>query len=279
MRLLKKLERQETEGIFDYSIVIVDNDKSEAARQVAESCNCQLRISIKYYVEPQQNIALARNKAVENAIGDFVAFIDDDETPKDDWLLNLYRTFNNYETDGVLGPVIPHFETKPPAWIINGKIFERPLHKTGTFLNWENTRTGNVLLKRHVFEAPGSRFDPAYGSGGEDRDFFKRMISKGFVFVWCAEAPVYELVVPGRCQPVFMMKRALLRGKVSLNYCTSFDIMKSIMAIVQYTLSLPILFILSYHYFMKFLIKDLDHLGRIMAFCGIDVIKDKYMVE
>ena len=42
----------------------------------------------------KQNIALARNKAIENAKGDFIAFIDDDEFPLDQWLLNHVQSFD-----------------------------------------------------------------------------------------------------------------------------------------------------------------------------------------
>ena len=90
-RLLSKLEEQETEGLFDYSILIVDNDSSGSARQIVKSYARQSKISINYYVEPDQSIALARNKAVANAKGEFVAFIDDDEAPTRRWLLNLFK--------------------------------------------------------------------------------------------------------------------------------------------------------------------------------------------
>ena len=90
-RSLSKLEVQETEGLFDYSIVIVDNDRAASARQIVESLARQSQISISYYLEPEQNIALARNRAVDNAQGDFIAFIDDDEFPPNDWLLKLTR--------------------------------------------------------------------------------------------------------------------------------------------------------------------------------------------
>jgi len=88
------LEGQKTESLFDYSNVIADNDRSESARQTVESCTRQLKISISYYVEPEQNIAHARNKAVENAKGDFIGFIDDDEFPIEQWLLNHYKAEN-----------------------------------------------------------------------------------------------------------------------------------------------------------------------------------------
>src|SRR6202022_4183548 len=81
-RLLKELIGQETGGLFTYSIVVVDNDRSESARAVVSDMAASSPIPVKYCMEPRQNIALARNRAIENAQGDFVAFIDDDDFPR-----------------------------------------------------------------------------------------------------------------------------------------------------------------------------------------------------
>src|SRR5512139_108565 len=115
-RLLMKLERQLTEDLFDYSVVVVDNDRSESARQTVNNCALKSKLSISYYVEPEQNIALARNMAVKNANGEFIGFIDDDEFPDEQWLLNLYKSISLYNSDGVLGPVLPNFNKEPPEW-------------------------------------------------------------------------------------------------------------------------------------------------------------------
>ena len=145
--LLMKLEEQQTGSLFNYSVVIVDNDMAESARQIVELYAAQSKISIEYYVEPEQNIALARNKAVENAKGDFIALIDDDEFPEGDWLLNLFKAFHQYHADAVLGPVKPYFEIDPPEWIVKGKLYERKSFQTGTIIcDAKDTRTGNVRL-------------------------------------------------------------------------------------------------------------------------------------
>ena len=73
-----KLQEIETEGLFQYSLAIVDNDVCESARHVVESAARESSVSVLYYVEPEQNIALARNRVVEQAVGDLLAFIDDD---------------------------------------------------------------------------------------------------------------------------------------------------------------------------------------------------------
>src|SRR6266852_2150668 len=88
-RLLVALGEQQTRGRFSYSIVVADNDRCESAREVVARFAAESPVAVTYCVEPEQNIALARNRALMDAGGDFVAFIDDDEFPADDWLSRL----------------------------------------------------------------------------------------------------------------------------------------------------------------------------------------------
>jgi succinoglycan biosynthesis protein ExoM len=281
-QLLSKLQNQETLGFFDYSIVVVDNDKLQSARQTVESFARQSRIPLSYYVEPEQNIALARNMAVSHATGDFVAFIDDDENPIDEWLLRMYQALSKYKADGVFGPVIPRFVVMPPHWMSRAELFERPSYaKTGTAINWKQTGMGNVLVRRHVLDEVEGPFLREFGSGGEDVDFFRRAMGLGKVFVWCGEATVYEIVPPERTRLSFQLRRALLRGKASLENPSGrlSGIFKSLIACVLYTLLLPVFLVLGRHLFIKYLIKDLDHIGKLLAVCGIDVVRDKYVLK
>src|SRR5262249_24123299 len=84
-QLLNMLEQQVTKGLFRFSIVVVDNDAHQSAQSIVESCAERSSVPIGYRVEPQQNIAVARNASVVIATGDLVAFIDDDEEPSADW--------------------------------------------------------------------------------------------------------------------------------------------------------------------------------------------------
>jgi len=279
--LLTKLGKQITQGKFSYTIIVVDNDSTESARATVEWFRTRLPVPVEYDVEPEQNIALARNKAVVRARGDLVAFIDDDEWPPEDWLLKLHTALGRYKTDGVLGPVVPHFEVDPPKWVLKAKLFDRPSHPTGHVLDWTQCRTGNVLLRHIVLEEVGGPFRRECGGGGEDRDFFKRVIDRGRVFIWCQEAPVYETVPSHRLRRSFQLRRALLRGKSSLAspQFGTVDILKSMAASFLYTLCLPVFLLFGQHVFMKYLIKDFDHIGRLLAVCGIDAIRQKYITE
>jgi succinoglycan biosynthesis protein ExoM len=280
--LLHELAKQETNGLFDYSITIVDNDSSESAREVVTLARATTGLPVRYEVEPEQNIALARNKAVRSADGDFIAFIDDDELPVSDWLLQLYQACQ--DVDGVLGPVKPRFCQTPPAWAVRAGIFDRPNsgdYPAGTKLHWSQTGMGNVLLKRTALSSLQTPFLREFGSGGEDIDFFRRAMENGKVFIWCPNAIAYEIVPVERTGVSFQLRRALLRGKASLASPAGrpLGVLKSLSAFVLYALCLPVSLILGRHVFLKNLIKSCDHLGKILAACGIDIVREKYVLN
>ncbi len=278
-RLFEELTRQETNGLFTYSIVVADNDALESARAVVEDFAATATIPIRYAVEPQQNIALARNKAIENASGDFIAFIDDDELPTRDWLLMLLKACENFQAGGILGPVRPHFEEQPPRWVIKGGFWDRPEHETGRVMHWSEGRTGNLLFRTSMLEGIRQAFDAQFGSGGEDKDFFMRMVDRGNVFVWCNEAVVYETVPPARWKRSYLLKRALLRGKNILKHPKGRlqRLAESATAVPIYLLILPVTPILGHHVSMKICVRLFDHLGRLLTLVGMSPVSQREM--
>jgi cellulose synthase/poly-beta-1,6-N-acetylglucosamine synthase-like glycosyltransferase len=263
--------------VFTFSIVVVDNDRLQSGEEVASNFSKAGGISLTYCVEPEQNIALARNRAVGNAGGDFIAFIDDDEFPPDNWLITLFNACQKYEADVVLGPVRPFFEGTPPQWLVAGGFCDRLEHKTGMFIHWKEARTGNVLLKRSILKGVDEVFRREFGSGSEDTDFFRRMSKQGFGFVWCNEAPVLESVPPSRWKRRYLLKRALLRGQNQRQVAGFQSVLKSIIAVPIYAVLLPFLLLIGQHVFMKSMVKLCDHLGKILAFIGFRPMGEKYI--
>lgn len=280
-RLLREISGQETASTFTFSVVVIDNDSTRSADAVVQKCQREPVAGlpeIVYAVEPNKNIALARNKALSHATGDFIAFIDDDEFPASGWLLNLFRTCERYRVAGVLGPVKPHFEQEPPHWLIKGGFYQRPAHSTGFVMPWQECRTGNVLFRRNILDLT-EPFRPEFGMGGEDQDFFRRMIERGHRFIWCDEAVVYEIVPPARWTRRFMIHRALFRGRNTFRHRKHRvrNLLRSVIAIPAYALALPVLLLAGHHYFMKYLVKLADHLGRLLASVGLNPVTERRM--
>lgn len=279
-RLLEGLRKQVTDGLFTYSVVIVDNDHLRSSETEVSDFAASSSVPVRYCVEPRQGIPLARNRAVENASGDFVAFIDDDEFPAETWLITSFKACKQYGVEGVLGPVYRYFDEEPPKWIIKGKFWQRPSHPTGLVINGMMGRTNNALLKREIVAANKEPFRPEFRSG-EDQDFFTRMINEGHVFIWCNEAVVHEIVPPKRWKRSFILRRSLLQGSMApLRQTFSWrDFAKSVIAVPVYAILLPFAAMVGQHRFMILLTKLVGHLGKTLACLGIKVIRGPYVVD
>lgn len=276
-KLLERLEQQQTNGRFTFSVVVTDNDSRRSSQRVVAEFAATSRIAVTYSCEPRQNIALARNEALKLAAGDFVAFIDDDEFPENDWLAAMLEACEKYQAAGVLGPVRPHFEEPPPRWIVDGRFCERPEHRTGRVMEWEECRTGNLLFRRRILDGVEEVFKPEFGSGGEDKDFFMRVTHLGHVFRWCNEGVVYETVPKERWKRSYMLKRAMLRGRNTLKHPIGRVglVARSFIAAPVYLMVLPFALMLRQHVFMKYCIKFCDHAGRILALLGLNPVRER----
>ncbi len=274
--LLIHLMNQVDASQYYMDVIVVDNDKDKSAKIIVEEIKDMLPFNIHYYCEPVQNISLARNRAVLSATGDLIAFIDDDEYPAPDWLKNFIIFFKKNPCDGVLGPVRPVFEIHPPKWIIKSKLFDRPERPSGAIMQSEDMRTGNSLIKRKLFLEDKNPFDPKFGlMGGEDVDFFQRMVNRGYKFLWCQEAIVFEIIPKERLNLDYHIKRGLSRGnsRSMMTPPVSFKSLISMAAIGVYFIILPFSIIMGFGLFNKYLIKFCDHLGKFLGYLKINPIK------
>ena len=278
-RTLESVVAQRTDGQFTFSVVVSDNDKAGSGRATAEEVASRALVLLKYSVEPRQGIAMARNNAVRNATGDYIAFIDDDEFAPEDWLLQLYSAIKQFNCDGVLGPVDPHFDDDAPRWVIEGGFYKRPIVATGTVLGFKMCRTGNVLLKRELFSGE-EPFNPECLSG-EDQDFFKRMIAIGKTFVWRHEAPAYEVVPPTRWKRSFLVRRAMFRGIFAQRNhgLQPVRVLQAAVSAPVYLLLLPVSLLFGQAKFMICAFKLSYHTGRLCALFGYNPIKGPYVYD
>lgn len=275
--LLRTLESQRTDDLFEYDVVVADNDAARSAEPVVRAWASSATVPMTYCVEPVANIARARNAALAHARGDLIAFIDDDEFPTADWLYELFRTREVRQAGGVLGPVLPHFQHNPPRWLTKGRFFDRPRYPTGRPIAWFEARSGNVLFVREILKHLDPPFRTQFATAGEDLDFFRRAIETGFSFVWCDEAPVFEFVPASRCTRRYLLRRAVLRGSNFPKHPTdrAKNALKSLVALPCYTLALPVLAIVGHHVFISYLIKVLDHASRLLAFAGLPLLTER----
>lgn len=282
-RLLRKIALQDTSTFFDVSVVVVDNDAAGPARQTVETIGVDFGLNITYGIEPVQTIPAARNHCLQLAHGNYVAIIDDDEFPPQHWLITMYRAIQTFEADGALGPVHPFFEEEPPGWLVKSRFCERPVHRTGTLLNWDQTRTGNVLLKKSVFDEHGLCFDLNCKTSGSDKEFFREAMQLGYRFVAVEEAPVYERVTPERQTKSYYLRRALLQASNERRFRAPqlkglqkvAAPTRAFVALCVYLMLLPFAAFVGSHAIIKYAEKVAYHSAWLLAMFGVNLSKQR----
>lgn len=198
------------------SLVIVDNDAAGSARAIVDGVRATHPLPIHYAIEPERNIALARNRGVAMALAGgagFVAFIDDDEVPDRHWLDQLFRTIGTTGAGVATGPVLARHDAAVTAsWTRGFDPFTRHRHiASGTEV--PTAETANALVACSLFREIDPPFDPAFGrAGGSDSLFFLRVRIAGARIVWADDAIVRETIPPARACVRWLAQRGFRIG-------------------------------------------------------------------
>ena len=207
---MDSLERLKLPPGLVVETIVVDNDADGSASSIAQSRSESLH-PLRYTIEPRQNIAHARNRALSEASGEWLVFIDDDEVADEAWISEYLALVEREACDGAFGPVLAEVEQVITPWLDIETFFTRRRHSTGAPVPAADLRTSNALLRRSLFEGRG--FDPSFGrTGGSDSELFGRMQSSGARFLWCDDARVVEFVPPERHRLGWLSQRAF-RGR------------------------------------------------------------------
>ena len=179
-----------------YEVIVVDSAPMTDA--TAELAFGLADARVRYLLESVPGASRARNRGVQEARGDVIAFIDDDVIADPQWLRGLVRGFTRAPNVGCVTGLLPTAELdsesqlffdrrvswgrscEPRLYDLGRNAVDDPLYPyiAGIF------GTGaNLAVSRQAFDELGG-FDEALGPGspprgGEDLDFFLRVVLAG----------------------------------------------------------------------------------------------------
>ncbi len=251
--VLDTLEEQDAPGGLQWEVLLVDNDPDLSARPVFESRPPNTRLALRYIHEQQPGLSHARNRAILEARGDIIAFLDDDVLVQPGWLFEILHTFECTGADCVGGRVLVKWDGHPEEVV---KSCEKELvafdkgRKDFRFEGREGPIGANLALKASVFHNQ-QPFVPGLGRtknnlmGCEEIELLLRLVKQRRVIWYSAAAVVMHRTGGERLTAAYYKRREYWNG-ISLAavdnlqnrwmYCQ----LKAWVRLTQATLALPL---------------------------------------
>ena len=179
----------------------------DSAPSGSEGKSIAIGAGARYVATSRPGLDVARNLAVGLALGEIVAFVDDDVVVAPGWMAAVRDGFADISTACVTGRVLPlelrtaaqrYFEERFPfdrgseliRFSGSDQRPEYPVHP------WQLGAGCNMAFRCRVFEQIGL-FDEALDmgtptGGGGDTDIFRRLLRAGLTAVYNPEALVYH---------------------------------------------------------------------------------------
>ncbi len=148
-------------------IVVVDGDESLCAR-ARNDLDAVDRITVLCNDE-NLGLSASRNRAIEVAIGDVVAFMDDDAVAEPTWIEELVRAYTERDAIAAGGPMTPIWVAERPRFFPEEFYWLVGVTHPGFAEPWEevrNTFGSNISVKRDVLCELGG-FESRVGRRGE----------------------------------------------------------------------------------------------------------------
>ena len=214
--------RNQTLTSDELELLVVDNGSTDGTTTVVTALQRKDN-RIRYVVESKPGIAHARNRALQEARGKYLAFIDDDAWAEENWLEGLLAAIKTMRPvpECVVGPVSLVWEGGRPDWFptrFESLLCKYDMGETPRFLEAGGylLTTNSLFHRETLLKLGGLRTDLGHRRkaliGGEDNDIFNRLIANGHRVYYQPTARVFHPVPKERQTRRFLLRRLFWDG-------------------------------------------------------------------
>lgn len=209
-----------------WELVVIDNASTDGtAEYLATQTWRPHGAAVRVVRESKLGLSNARNCAITQATGEYLLFIDDDETPHPLWLVNHAAEIVQHRPDALGGPIDVQFvDGARPSWLqdeLLGFIGKLDHGGEGRWLSDPKMPIfgGNFAFRRTVFELIGN-FDKGLGRlgvaniGGEDIDIYERLLRRDCRVRWVPDALIYHRVESPKLRRRYFLDLHYRQGRI-----------------------------------------------------------------
>lgn len=208
-----------------WELLIVDNASTDGTQAwLAENDWRLQQVACRAVREDKLGVAHARNRGVTEAAGEYVVFLDDDETPEPDWLVNLETVMELHLPAAIGGRIRVRLPIQGPNWLTGellGFLGELDYGASERLLTEASTPifTGNAAFHRTTLMEIGG-FDPNLGrrgtvqSGGEDTDLYRRLVAGSRKVIWAPLAIIHHRIEPWKIKRGYFLSLHYRQGRM-----------------------------------------------------------------
>jgi glycosyltransferase involved in cell wall biosynthesis len=205
-----------------FELLVIDNNSADATRSVVERWAAQSEFPLRYVFEGRQGLSLARNRAVKEAAGQWIWYVDDDVYFSPRWLGSVVEGLTYFPRAAALGGrVVPAFDLAKPSWLPASALPYYGLTSFGDeprcLQPTEYPVGANVGFRRTVFDEVGLFREDLGRRGnsllsGEEVDMVIRLHERGHEVGYVPSAEVRHRIPQDRATVSWLRRRAYWGG-------------------------------------------------------------------
>ncbi len=211
---IASLVAQETAVKFTFELVVVHSGAAETI-DVIEEVRKTSAVPVRAAYQQHRGISVARNRALDEARGEWFAWFDDDQLADPMWLkalLDIAIEKNCQSTGGIRLLKLPENCHRHLTKACRRSLGESEIWSEARPYNpKEGPPGGSHLLHRSIFEKVG-KYDEAFGLRGEDTDLYRRICQLGIVSWYTPLSICHHMIPPDRLTREYFQTTALHDG-------------------------------------------------------------------
>ena len=214
-RTLDHIDQMQIPEGLKWELIVVDNNSKDDTKEVVKHFQAKTRTICKYIHESRQGLSFARNNGIQNALGEIIAFTDDDVLVDKNWIGLIYEAFSkNNDVACIGGRILPVWEKPCPKWLGGELLNILALCDLGDetkILSEPKVWGANLSFKSSILRKYGF-FDTNMGNkggklySGEETKYLQELINAGEKIMYFPGVLVYHCIPEIRLKKKYFKK-------------------------------------------------------------------------